>query len=110
MSYHRPTNALIIPLSQSCLEMNAQKVEQKEGGGSPSDMLLNDRPLLACVALVGFGNSLWHPTAIPTLAGRFPERVAQLPGGPPQRLRPGRRRSPRRPPTPRSPPGPRSRR
>jgi len=30
--------------------------------------------LLACVALVGVGNSLWHPTAIPTLAGRFPER------------------------------------
>jgi 4-hydroxybenzoate polyprenyltransferase len=26
-------------------------VHQKEGGGSPSDMLLNDRPLLACVAL-----------------------------------------------------------
>src|SRR5580765_765579 len=24
--------------------------------------------LLACVALVGFGNSIWHPTAIPTLA------------------------------------------
>jgi alcohol dehydrogenase (cytochrome c) len=33
-SYHQPTNQLIIPLSQSCLEMNAQKVEQKEGGGS----------------------------------------------------------------------------
>ena len=33
-SYHQPTNALIIPLSQSCLEMSAQKVEQKEGGGS----------------------------------------------------------------------------
>src|SRR5690349_22714340 len=30
--------------------------------------------LLGCVALVGFGNSLWHPTAIPTLAQRFPER------------------------------------
>jgi MFS family permease len=30
--------------------------------------------LLACVALVGFGNSLWHPTAIPTLARSFPER------------------------------------
>ena len=30
--------------------------------------------LLACVSLVGFGNSLWHPTAIPTLARRFPER------------------------------------
>jgi 4-hydroxybenzoate polyprenyltransferase len=26
-------------------------VHQKEGGGSPADMLLNDRPLLACVAL-----------------------------------------------------------
>lgn len=30
--------------------------------------------LLACVALVGVGNSLWHPTAIPTLAQRFPAR------------------------------------
>jgi MFS family permease len=30
--------------------------------------------LLSCVVLVGFGNSLWHPTAIPTLARRFPER------------------------------------
>src|SRR6185503_13276435 len=30
--------------------------------------------LLGCVALVGFGNSLWHPTATPTLARRFPER------------------------------------
>jgi MFS family permease len=30
--------------------------------------------LLACVALVGFGNSLWHPTAIPTLGRRYPER------------------------------------
>jgi len=31
--------------------------------------------LLGCVALVGFGNSLWHPTAIPTLARRFPEKM-----------------------------------
>jgi sugar phosphate permease len=30
--------------------------------------------LLGCVALVGAGNSLWHPTAIPTLARRFPAR------------------------------------
>ena len=30
--------------------------------------------LLACVAMVGVGNSLWHPTAIPTLARRYPER------------------------------------
>jgi len=30
--------------------------------------------LLVCIALVGFGNSLWHPTAIPTLAQRYPDR------------------------------------
>ncbi len=30
--------------------------------------------LLGCVALVGFGNSLWHPTAIPTLARSYPAR------------------------------------
>lgn len=30
--------------------------------------------LLLCVGLVGFGNSLWHPTAIPTLGSRYPER------------------------------------
>lgn len=30
--------------------------------------------LLVCVAMVGVGNNLWHPTAIPTLADRFPER------------------------------------
>lgn len=30
--------------------------------------------LLLCVSLVGIGNNLWHPTAIPTLAQRYPER------------------------------------
>ena len=30
--------------------------------------------LLLCVVMVGVGNSLWHPAAIPTLARRFPER------------------------------------
>jgi MFS transporter, FSR family, fosmidomycin resistance protein len=30
--------------------------------------------LLACAALVGIGNNLWHPTAIPLLAYHFPER------------------------------------
>src|SRR5215813_13567240 len=30
--------------------------------------------LVSCVVLVGAGNSLWHPTAIPTLARRFPDR------------------------------------
>ena len=30
--------------------------------------------LIVCVMMVGIGNSLWHPTAIPTLARRYPER------------------------------------
>ena len=30
--------------------------------------------LLVCVMLVGIGNNLWHPAAIPTLASRFPDR------------------------------------
>src|SRR3954453_19589699 len=30
--------------------------------------------LLTCAALVGIGNNLGHPTAIPLLAARFPER------------------------------------
>jgi MFS transporter, FSR family, fosmidomycin resistance protein len=30
--------------------------------------------LLLCIVMVGAGNSLWHPTAIPTLANRFPAR------------------------------------
>jgi FSR family fosmidomycin resistance protein-like MFS transporter len=30
--------------------------------------------MLGCAMLVGMGNNLWHPTAIPWLANRFPER------------------------------------
>jgi FSR family fosmidomycin resistance protein-like MFS transporter len=30
--------------------------------------------LLVCAALVGIGNNLWHPTAIPLLARKFPGR------------------------------------
>ncbi len=30
--------------------------------------------LLACMALVGIGNNIWHPAAMPTLAYRYPER------------------------------------
>jgi MFS transporter, FSR family, fosmidomycin resistance protein len=30
--------------------------------------------MLACATLVGIGNNLWHPTAIPWLADRFPDR------------------------------------
>ena len=34
MSYNPPTNQLIIPVAESCQEMNAQNVDLKEGGGS----------------------------------------------------------------------------
>jgi len=34
MSHHKGTNQLIIPLSQSCIAIRAQKIEQKAGGGS----------------------------------------------------------------------------
>ena len=30
--------------------------------------------ILACATLVGIGNNLWHPSAIPWLANRFPRR------------------------------------
>lgn len=30
--------------------------------------------ILGCATLVGIGNNLWHPTAIPWLADRFPDR------------------------------------
>ena len=30
--------------------------------------------LLLCVTLVGIGNNIWHPAAIPTLAWRYPDR------------------------------------
>ena len=30
--------------------------------------------LLICVSMVGIGNNLWHPTAIPMLGQRYPER------------------------------------
>ncbi len=34
MSHHRATNQLIIPLSQSCIAIRAQRIEQQAGGGS----------------------------------------------------------------------------
>lgn len=30
--------------------------------------------LLVCAAILGVGNTIWHPTALPTLARRYPER------------------------------------
>ena len=35
-------------------------VHQKEGGGSPSEMLLTDRPLLVCVGLWAVGGGHHH--------------------------------------------------
>ena len=34
MSYHAPTRQVIIPLSQSCMSLRAQPIEQRPGGGS----------------------------------------------------------------------------
>ncbi len=36
MSYHPGTNELIIPLSQSCMEMSGRDVDPKEGSGGTS--------------------------------------------------------------------------
>ena len=36
MSYHPGTNSLIIPISQSCMEMYGRKVDYKEGSGGTS--------------------------------------------------------------------------
>src|SRR5262249_10868354 len=45
MSYNQPTGQLIIPLSQSCLEMNGRKVEFKEGsGGTAGDRRFHEMP------------------------------------------------------------------
>jgi PQQ-dependent dehydrogenase (methanol/ethanol family) len=34
MSFHAPTRQLIVPLSQTCVSLRAQAIEQKPGGGS----------------------------------------------------------------------------
>jgi alcohol dehydrogenase (cytochrome c) len=45
MSYHQPTNALIIPLSQSCMEMFGRKIEFREGaGGTGADRRFFEMP------------------------------------------------------------------
>ncbi|HLI84906.1 MAG TPA: PQQ-binding-like beta-propeller repeat protein [Bryobacteraceae bacterium] len=36
MSYHQPTNQLIIPLSQTCMQMYGRKTDFKEGSGGTS--------------------------------------------------------------------------
>jgi alcohol dehydrogenase (cytochrome c) len=39
MSYYPPANRLIIPMSQSCLDMNGQAIEKVAGGGSGNGAL-----------------------------------------------------------------------
>jgi alcohol dehydrogenase (cytochrome c) len=34
MSFHQPSRQLIIPLSQTCMSLQAQAIEQRAGGGS----------------------------------------------------------------------------
>ena len=34
MSFHQPSRQMIIPLSQTCMQLRAQPIEQKPGGGS----------------------------------------------------------------------------
>jgi alcohol dehydrogenase (cytochrome c) len=34
MSHNKAANSLVVPVSQSCLSIRAQRIEQKEGGGS----------------------------------------------------------------------------
>ncbi len=34
MTYNQPTNQIIIPVSQACIDMSAQEVEKKAGGGN----------------------------------------------------------------------------
>jgi alcohol dehydrogenase (cytochrome c) len=45
MSYHPGTNQLIIPLSQSCMEMSGRNVDPKEGsGGTAADRRFFEMP------------------------------------------------------------------
>ena len=45
MSYHQPTNALIIPLSQSCMEMSGRRQNLTEGaGGTNADRRFFEMP------------------------------------------------------------------
>jgi alcohol dehydrogenase (cytochrome c) len=45
MSYHQPSSVLIIPLSQSCLEISGREVEFKEGsGGTQADRRFFEMP------------------------------------------------------------------
>jgi alcohol dehydrogenase (cytochrome c) len=45
MSYHQPTGVLVIPLSQSCMEISGRRVERQEGaGGAAADRRFFEMP------------------------------------------------------------------
>ena len=45
MSYHQPTGVLVIPLSQSCMEMSGRRVDRQEGsGGAAADRRFFEMP------------------------------------------------------------------
>ena len=49
--FHTDRLGLTLPFPLYGIFRYLYLVHQKEGGGSPSDMLLTDKPLLICVAL-----------------------------------------------------------
>jgi 4-hydroxybenzoate polyprenyltransferase len=51
VKFHTNLLGLTLPFPLYGIFRYLYLVHQKEGGGSPSDMLVNDRPLLVCVAL-----------------------------------------------------------
>ena len=51
--WERPRLGLTIPFVLYGIFRYLYLVHQKRGGGSPADLLLTDRPLLACVGVVG---------------------------------------------------------
>ena len=64
--FHTDRLALTLPFTLYGIFRYLYLVHQKEGGGSPSDMLLTDRPLLVCVALwvVAVAVIIYGPTQL----------------------------------------------
>jgi hypothetical protein len=51
--FHTPWLGLTIPFPLYGIFRYLYLVHRRDGGGSPADLLLNDRPLLGCVAVWG---------------------------------------------------------
>jgi hypothetical protein len=63
LKFGTPWLGLTIPFPLYGIFRYLYLVHRREGGGSPADLLLTDRPLLACVALWTFAVALiiYHP-------------------------------------------------